>query len=308
MKSAKLAEAREKLAERWGKGSNAHGKLGKVTCYSGRDNGSFRPLLQGFDAPIQARAHGPFLPRGCYSCASHTRGLTGGTRNARSLFRPSLRCRRFPPVDAIAVLPTRGLTGGTRNAPSAAAFTTCRDRCVPHSQDYLPADEVADREFHLAGRSQLLAARYETLDVARLEPFAVLCTNRAPTVFIQCLAFVAKLPFVIPPTIPVYHQEVRPTLCRLDQSLAVFPRRLGFHRLRYLFNNSYTTNVVLRLAATRTTIPLRLARVVRRVDRMKLFLSPLPVLNYAQPTQFISPRHRETRGQSFIHFDAVQQT
>ncbi|SDA02396.1 BZ3501_MvSof-1269-A2-R1_Chr12-3g03576 [Microbotryum saponariae] len=52
---------------------------------------------------------------------------------------------------------------------SAAAFTTCRDRCVPHSQDYLPADEVADREFHLAGRSQLLAARYETLDVARLE-------------------------------------------------------------------------------------------------------------------------------------------
>ncbi|SGY55684.1 BQ5605_C006g04061 [Microbotryum silenes-dioicae] len=44
-----------------------------------------------------------------------------------------------------------------------------RDRCVPHSQDYLPADEVADREFHLAGRSQLLAARYETLDVARLE-------------------------------------------------------------------------------------------------------------------------------------------
>ncbi|SGY56925.1 BQ5605_C006g04198 [Microbotryum silenes-dioicae] len=50
-----------------------------------------------------------------------------------------------------------------------AAFTTCRDRCVPHSQDYLPADEVADREFHLAGRSQLLAARYETLDVARLE-------------------------------------------------------------------------------------------------------------------------------------------
>ncbi|SGZ04815.1 BQ5605_C032g11091 [Microbotryum silenes-dioicae] len=52
---------------------------------------------------------------------------------------------------------------------SMAAFTTCRDRCVPHSQDYLPADEVADREFHLAGRSQLLAARYETLDVARLE-------------------------------------------------------------------------------------------------------------------------------------------
>ncbi|SGY38398.1 BQ5605_C003g02020 [Microbotryum silenes-dioicae] len=45
----------------------------------------------------------------------------------------------------------------------------CRDRCVPHSQDYLPVDEVADREFHLAGRSQLLAARYETLDVARLE-------------------------------------------------------------------------------------------------------------------------------------------
>ncbi|SGZ12364.1 BQ5605_C028g10499 [Microbotryum silenes-dioicae] len=88
------------------------------------------------------------------------------------------------PVDAIAVLPTRELTGGTRNArslsglhcvvdvslpASAAAFTTCRDRCVPHSQDYLPADEVADREFHLAGRSQLLAARYETLDVARLE-------------------------------------------------------------------------------------------------------------------------------------------
>ncbi|SDA02393.1 BZ3501_MvSof-1269-A2-R1_Chr12-3g03574 [Microbotryum saponariae] len=155
---------------------------------------------------------------------------------------------------------------GLHRSTSAAAFTTCRDRCVPHSQDYLPADEVADREFHLAGRSQLLAARYETLDVARLEPFAVLCTNRAPTVFIQCLAFVAKLPFVIPPTIPVYHQEVRPTLCRLDQSLAVFPRRLGFHRLRYLFNNSYTTNVVLRLAATRTTIPLRLARVVRRVE------------------------------------------
>ncbi|SGY12292.1 BQ5605_C011g06458 [Microbotryum silenes-dioicae] len=90
----------------------------------------------------------------------------------------------FPPVDAIAVLPTRELTGGTRNArslsglhcvvdvslpASMAAFTTCRDRCVPHSQDYLPADEVADREFHLAGRSQLLAARYETLDVARLE-------------------------------------------------------------------------------------------------------------------------------------------
>ncbi|SGY46329.1 BQ5605_C001g00414 [Microbotryum silenes-dioicae] len=118
-------------------------------------------------------------------------------------------------------------------------------------------------EFHLAGRSQLVAARYETLDVARLEPFAVLCTNRAPTVFIQCLAFVAKLPIVIPPTIPVYHQEVR-TL-RLDQFLAVFPRRLGFHRLRYLFNNSYT-NAVLRLAATRTTIPLQLARVVRRVE------------------------------------------
>ncbi|SCZ90820.1 BZ3500_MvSof-1268-A1-R1_Chr1-3g02283 [Microbotryum saponariae] len=96
------------------------------------------------------------------------------------------------------------------------------DRCVPHSQDYLPADEVADREFHLAGRSQLLAAHYETLDVARLEPFAVLCTNRAPTVFIQCLAFVAKLPIVIPPTIPVYHQEVR-TLFRLDQSLALEP-------------------------------------------------------------------------------------
>ncbi|SGY67347.1 BQ5605_C004g02767 [Microbotryum silenes-dioicae] len=90
----------------------------------------------------------------------------------------------FPPVDAIAVLPTRELTGGTRNARSLsgldcvvdvslpaymAAFTTCRDRCVPHSQDYLPVDEVADREFHLAGRSQLLAARYETLDVARLE-------------------------------------------------------------------------------------------------------------------------------------------
>ncbi|SGY56934.1 BQ5605_C006g04199 [Microbotryum silenes-dioicae] len=70
---------------------------------------------------------------------------------------------------------------------------------------------------------------------------------------------------VIPPTIPVYHQEVR-TLFRLDQSFTVFPRRLGFHRLRYLFNNS-NTNVVLRLAATRTTIPLRLARVVRRVDR-----------------------------------------
>ncbi|SGY12573.1 BQ5605_C011g06543 [Microbotryum silenes-dioicae] len=90
----------------------------------------------------------------------------------------------FPPVDAIAVLPTRELTGGTRNArslsglhcvvdvslpASMAAFTTCRDRCVPHSQDYLPADEVADRELYLAGRSQLLAARYETLDVARLE-------------------------------------------------------------------------------------------------------------------------------------------
>ncbi|SGZ12349.1 BQ5605_C028g10498 [Microbotryum silenes-dioicae] len=73
------------------------------------------------------------------------------------------------------------------------------------------------------------------------------------------------LPIVIPPTIPVYHQEVR-TLFRLDQSLAVFPRRPGFHRLRYLFNNPYTTNVVLRLAATRTTIPLRLARVVRRVE------------------------------------------
>ncbi|SGY78921.1 BQ5605_C008g04990 [Microbotryum silenes-dioicae] len=78
-------------------------------------------------------------------------------------------------------------------------------------------------------------------------------------------AWVAKLPIVIPPTIPVYHQEVR-TLFRLDQSLAVFPRRLGFHRLRYLFNNSYTTNVLLRLAAIRTTIPLRLARVVRRVE------------------------------------------
>ncbi|SGY95819.1 BQ5605_C036g11518 [Microbotryum silenes-dioicae] len=38
---------------------------------------------------------------------------------------------------------------------SAAAFTTCRDRCIPHSQNYLPADEVADRELHLAGRSQL---------------------------------------------------------------------------------------------------------------------------------------------------------
>ncbi|SGY40876.1 BQ5605_C003g02435 [Microbotryum silenes-dioicae] len=163
----------------------------------------------------------------------------------------------FPPVDAIAVLPTRELTGGTRNArsllglhcvvdvslpASAAAFTTCRDRCVPHSQDYLPADEVADREFHLAGRSQLLAARYETLDLAPLEPCAVLCTNRAPTVFIECLAFVAKLPILILPTILVYHQEVR-TLFRLDQSLAIFPRRLGFHRLRYLFNNSYTTNV-----------------------------------------------------------------
>ncbi|SGY38850.1 BQ5605_C003g02087 [Microbotryum silenes-dioicae] len=85
---------------------------------------------------------------------------------------------------AIAVLPAHELTGGTRNArslsglhcvvdvslpASMAAFTTCRDRCVPHSQDYLPVDEVADREFHLAGRSQLLAARYETLDVARLE-------------------------------------------------------------------------------------------------------------------------------------------
>ncbi|SGY17312.1 BQ5605_C015g07742 [Microbotryum silenes-dioicae] len=111
---------------------------------------SFRLLLQGFDAPIQARAHGPSLPRGCYSCASHTRGLTGGTRNARSL--SGLHC-----VDDVS-LPA-----------SVAAFTTCRDRCGPHSQDYLPADEVADQEFHLAGRSQLLAARYETLDVARLE-------------------------------------------------------------------------------------------------------------------------------------------
>ncbi|SGY14040.1 BQ5605_C010g06037 [Microbotryum silenes-dioicae] len=132
---------------------------------------------------------------------------------------------RFPTVDAIAVLPTRELTGGTRNAcslsglhcvvdvslpASMAAFTTCRDRCVPHSQDYFPADEVADREFHLAGRSQLLAARYETLDVARLEQLG--------------------LPIVIPPTIPVYHQEFR-TLLRLDQFLAVFPRRPGFSPL-----------------------------------------------------------------------------
>ncbi|SGZ32739.1 BQ5605_C040g11908 [Microbotryum silenes-dioicae] len=81
---------------------------------------------------------------------SHTRGLTGGTRNARSL--SDLHC----------------VVDGSLPA-SAAVFTTCRDRCVPHSQDYLPADEVADREFHLAGRSQLLAARYETLDVTRLD-------------------------------------------------------------------------------------------------------------------------------------------
>ncbi|SGY95811.1 BQ5605_C036g11517 [Microbotryum silenes-dioicae] len=55
---------------------------------------------------------------------------------------------------------------------------------------------------------------------------------------IQKLGSQSSHPIVIPPTIPV----------------------LGFHRLRYLFNNSYTTNVVLRLAATRTTIPLVLLR------------------------------------------------
>ncbi|SGY56621.1 BQ5605_C006g04152 [Microbotryum silenes-dioicae] len=76
------------------------------------------------------------------------------------------------PVDAIAVLPTHA---GSRAVLATHvrfwAFTALStDRCVPHSQDYLPADEVAaDREFHLAGRSQLLAARYETFDVARLE-------------------------------------------------------------------------------------------------------------------------------------------
>ncbi|SGY55759.1 BQ5605_C006g04072 [Microbotryum silenes-dioicae] len=63
-----------------------------------------------------------------------------------------------------------------------------------------------------------------------------------------------------PPSLCITNLEEVRTLFRLDQSLAVFPRGLGFHRLRYLFNNSYTTNVVLRLAATRTTIPLRLAR------------------------------------------------
>ncbi|SGY40904.1 BQ5605_C003g02440 [Microbotryum silenes-dioicae] len=72
---------------------------------------------------------------------------------------------------------------------------------------------------------------------------------RSPPVGTAREAWVAKLPILIPPTILVYHQEVR-TLFRLDQSIAIFPRRLGFHRLRYLFNNSYTTNVVLRLAAT----------------------------------------------------------
>ncbi|SDA05345.1 BZ3501_MvSof-1269-A2-R1_Chr12-1g03329 [Microbotryum saponariae] len=71
----------------------------------------------------------------------------------------------------MAVLPTHA---GSRavlatHVPFWAFTALSMDRCVPHSQDYLPADEVADREFHLAGRSQLLAPRYETLDVARLE-------------------------------------------------------------------------------------------------------------------------------------------
>ncbi|SCZ89851.1 BZ3500_MvSof-1268-A1-R1_Chr9g10618 [Microbotryum saponariae] len=157
----------------------------------------FSALLQGFDAPIQARAHGPFLPRGCYSCASHTRAHG----------RHSQRTFPFGPFTALSTFPHQLLR--LRSPPVGRA----REACV------------------------------------------------------------AKLPFVIPPTIPVYHQEVR-TLFRLDQSLAVFPRRLGFHRLRYLFNNSYITNVVLRLAATRTTIPLRLARVVRRVDITELHPPP----------------------------------
>ncbi|SGY70051.1 BQ5605_C004g03096 [Microbotryum silenes-dioicae] len=72
-----------------------------------------------------------------HSCASHTRGLTGGTRNARSF--SGLHCV----VDVS--LPA-----------SAAAFTACRDRCVPHSQDYLPADEVADE---VADRASRLAGR-----------------------------------------------------------------------------------------------------------------------------------------------------
>ncbi|SCZ93572.1 BZ3500_MvSof-1268-A1-R1_Chr6-3g08747 [Microbotryum saponariae] len=219
-----------------------------------------------------------------------SRGLRGpreGSACAAQVATPILQhCTMlcFPHAGSRAALAT--------HVPFWAFTALSTNRCVPHSQDYLPADEVADREFHLAGRSQLLAARYETLDVARLEPFAVLCTNRAPTVFIQCLAFVAQLPIVIPPTLPVYHQEVR-TLFRLDQSLAVFPRRLGFHRLRYLFNNSYTTNVVLRLAATRTTIPLRLARVVRRVDTVAKQTA-------GKAAKSIRLRHKQSSVQSLV--------
>ncbi|SGY80026.1 BQ5605_C008g05287 [Microbotryum silenes-dioicae] len=66
---------------------------------------------------------------------------------------------------------------------------------------------------------------------------AVLATH-VPFWALHCVVDVSPVN-AIAPTIPVYHQEVR-TLLRLDQFLAVFPRRLGFHRLRYLFNNSYT--------------------------------------------------------------------
>ncbi|SGZ22940.1 BQ5605_C022g09563 [Microbotryum silenes-dioicae] len=37
---------------------------------------------------------------------------------------------------------------------SAAAFTTCRDRCVPHSQDYLPADDRDPAHSYLFSTSE----------------------------------------------------------------------------------------------------------------------------------------------------------
>ncbi|SCZ94677.1 BZ3500_MvSof-1268-A1-R1_Chr12-3g04039 [Microbotryum saponariae] len=93
-------------------------------------------------------ARGAFFPRGCLLLVAFSSlALHCGPDFSASC---TLTYRK-------ALLPRSHRLHGTLPA-SAAAFTTCRGRCFPHSQDCLPADaDVADQAFGLAGRLELRA-------------------------------------------------------------------------------------------------------------------------------------------------------